>query len=207
MPNHKSAEKRIYVSQKKKALNRSHNSEVKSTIKKFNNAIDTLNLELAEKLLPEVFSCLDSAVHKGVLHKNNAANRKGSLAKKLHDVKEGKLQITIKKDNKTIAAEKAKAAKEARAKAKAEFDEKAAAERKKREEEEEAKSAAKKEKPKKEKKPKKGEEPAAAEEKPLKVEKEEKTKAAKSPAKAKKEETPTEEKPKKAPAKKPAAKK
>ncbi|MCL2255411.1 MAG: 30S ribosomal protein S20 [Firmicutes bacterium] len=196
MPNHKSAEKRIYVSQKKKALNRSHNSEVKTTIKKFNNAIDTLNLELAEKLLPEVFSCLDSAVGKGVLHKNNAANKKSALAKKLNDVKTGKLQIVIKKDNKTIAAEKAKAAKEARAKAKAEFDEKAAADRKKREEAEVEKAATK---PKKEKKTKKGEE--VVEEKPVKEEK------AKATPKAKKEAETTEEKPKKAPAKKAPAKK
>ena len=98
MPNHKSAKKRIYVSQKKKALNRSQNSEVKTTIKKFNNAIDTLNLELAEKLLSEVFSELDSAVSKGVLHKNNAANRKAALSKKLHEVKTGKVEVVIKKD-------------------------------------------------------------------------------------------------------------
>ncbi len=158
MPNIKSAKKRVLVNQKKNTLNRSEISEVKTVIKKFNNAIDTNKIDEAEALLPTVFSVLDSAAAKNVIHKNNAANKKSALAKKLSDVKSGKLVITIKKDNKTIAAEKAKLAQEAREAAKLEFQRAAAekkaakleAEKAKLEAEEAAKAAAKKSKKTKE---------------------------------------------------------
>jgi len=41
----------------------------------------------AEKLLPETVSVIDSAVSKGILHKNNAANKKSALAKNLNALK------------------------------------------------------------------------------------------------------------------------
>lgn len=94
---------------------------VKNAIKKINNAIDTNNLAEAENMLPKTMSVIDSAVSKGVMHKNTAANKKSAIAKRISDIKSGKLVIEIKKDNKTIAAEKAKAAKEAREAEKAAF--------------------------------------------------------------------------------------
>jgi len=120
VPNIKSAKKRVLVNQTKNQLNRAIVSEVKTAIKKFNNAIDTNRIADAEKLLPCTMSVIDSAVSKGVMHKNNAANKKSNLSKRLSDVKSGKITIVIKKDNKTVAAEKAKAAKEAREAIKAE---------------------------------------------------------------------------------------
>jgi len=125
VPNIKSAKKRVLVNQTKNQLNRATISEVKTAIKKFNNAIDTNNIAEAEKLLPMAMSVIDSAVSKGVLHKNNAANKKSNLSKRLSDVKSGKITIVIKKDNKTVAAEKAKAAREAREAIKAENTKKA----------------------------------------------------------------------------------
>ena len=89
-------------------------SAVKTAIKKINAAIDTNNIDEAEKMLPEVMSVLDKAVVKGIMHKNTAANKKSGIAKRIADIKAGKKEVVIKKDNKTIAAEKAKAAKEAR---------------------------------------------------------------------------------------------
>ena len=77
-------------------------------------------------MLPEVMSVIDSAVTKGIIHKNNAANKKSAIAKRIADIKSGKLVVEIKKDNKTLAAEKAKAAKEAREAAKAAFAQKQA---------------------------------------------------------------------------------
>ena len=114
MPNIKSAKKRVKVITKKNQINRSVMSEVKTAIKKFNNAIDTNNIPEAERLLPLTMSVIDSATSKGVLHKNNAANKKSALSKRLSDVKSGKITIVVKKDNKTVAAEKAKVAREAR---------------------------------------------------------------------------------------------
>ena len=103
-------------------------------------------------------SAIDSAVTKGIMHKNTAANKKSAIAKRISDIKSGKLVIEIKKDNKTIAAEKARAAKEAREAERAAFAQKqaeaaAAAEQAKKEAEEKAKAekkAAKKTKAKKE---------------------------------------------------------
>jgi len=120
VPNIKSAKKRVLVIEKKNLRNRSLMSELKTTVKKYHAAIDQNDVALAEKLLPGVYATFDSCVSKGILHKNNAANKKSALAKRLSDVKSGKITIVIKKDNKTIAAEKAKAAKDARDKARAE---------------------------------------------------------------------------------------
>ena len=126
MPNIKSAKKRVLIEKRNNARNRSEMTAVKTAIKKINNAIDTDRIDEAEKMLPEVMSVIDSAVTKGIIHKNNAANKKSAIAKRIADIKSGKLVIEIKKDNKTLAAEKAKAAKEAREAAKAAFAQKQA---------------------------------------------------------------------------------
>ena len=114
MPNIKSAIKRVNTNAKKNEQNKMQMSAVKTAIKKINLAIDTNNIDEAEKMLPELMSVLDKAVVKGLMHKNTAANKKSGIAKRIADIKAGKKEVVIKKDNKTIAAEKAKAAKEAR---------------------------------------------------------------------------------------------
>ena len=126
MPNIKSAKKRVLIEKRNNARNRSEMTAVKTAIKKINNAIDTDRIDEAEKMLPEVMSVIDSAVTKGIIHKNNAANKKSAIAKRIADIKSGNLVVEIKKDNKTLAAEKAKAAKEAREAAKAAFAQKQA---------------------------------------------------------------------------------
>ena len=126
MPNIKSAKKRVLIAEKKNEQNRAYKTRMNHAIKKFNNAIDTNDIEGAEKMLPEVMSVIDQTASKGVIHKNQAANKKSAIAKRLSDVKSGKVVIVIKKDNKTIAAEKAKAAQEIRAQQKAEYQAKAA---------------------------------------------------------------------------------
>lgn len=187
MPNIKSAKKRVLVIRKKNLENRMIRTQMNNAIKKFNNAIDTLNLEDADKLLPATMSTIDKAVSKGVIHKNQAANKKSALSKRLSDVKSGKLVIRIKKDNKTIAAEKARAAQEARAAIKAENARKAA-------ERQAAKIEAEKAKAEAEKPVKKTKEKAPKAEKAEKAEKVEKTEK-KAPAKktTKKKEEPAKE--------------
>lgn len=178
MPNIKSAKKRVLVIEKKNLENRMIRSQMNNAIRKFNNAIDTLALDEAEKMLPSVMSVIDKAVSKGVIHKNNAANKKSAISKRLSDVKSGKLVINIKKDNKTIAAEKARAAQEAREAVKAENARKAAEREAAKLEAEKAKLAA--EKPAKAKKAAKAdkEEKAAKTEKAEKAPKARKTKKA-----------------------------
>ena len=87
MPNTKSAKKRVVVTEKKNSQNKMIRSAVKSAIKKFNAALAAGDVEAAEKLLPETVSVIDSAVSKGILHKNNAANKKSALAKNLNALK------------------------------------------------------------------------------------------------------------------------
>ena len=178
MPNIKSAKKRVLVIEKKNLENRMIRSQMNNAIRKFNNAIDTLALDEAEKMLPSVMSVIDKAVSKGVIHKNNAANKKSAISKRLSDVKSGKLVINIKKDNKTIAAEKARAAQEAREAVKAENARKAAEREAAKLEAEKAKLAA--EKPAKAKKAAK----ADKEDKVAKTDKAEKAPKAKKTKKA-----------------------
>ena len=83
MPNIKSAKKRVLVIEKKTMRNKAVKSALKTQVKKFLTAIDANDKETAVKLYPETVSAIDRAVTKGVLHKNNANNRKAKLAKKL----------------------------------------------------------------------------------------------------------------------------
>lgn len=203
MPNIKSAKKRVLIIAKKNEQNRAYKTRMNHAIKKFNNAIDVNDIEGAEKLLPETMSVIDQTASKGVIHKNQAANKKSALAKRLSDVKSGKLVIVIKKDNKTIAAEKAKAAQEIRAQQKAEYQAKAAERKAARLEAEKAKLEAeqKAKKGKKKDADKKAEEPK--EKKTKKTAKtEEKVESAEAPAEkpkakrtTKKAEKPAEEAP------------
>ena len=83
MPNIKSAKKRVLVIEKKTMRNKAIKSALKTQVKKFLAACDANDKELATKLFPETVSAIDAAATKGVLHKNNANNRKAKLAKKL----------------------------------------------------------------------------------------------------------------------------
>lgn len=187
MPNIKSAKKRVLVIRKKNLENRMIRSQMNNAVKNFNNLIDTLKLEEAEKLLPSTMSIIDKAVSKGVIHKNQAANKKSALSKRFSDVKSGKLEISIKKDNKTIAAEKARAAQEARAAIKAENARKAAERQAAKLEAEKAKLEAEGKIKKTKEKPAKEKAEKTVKEKTEKTEKAEKKPAAKKTA-AKKEE-------------------
>ena len=83
MPNIKSAKKRVLVIEKKTLRNKAVKSALKTQVKKFLSAIEAGDKESATKLFPETVSAIDGAVTKGVIHKNNANNRKAKLAKKL----------------------------------------------------------------------------------------------------------------------------
>ena len=83
MPNIKSAKKRVLVIEKKTLRNKAVKSALKTQVKKFLSAIEAGDKEIATKLFPETVSAIDGAVTKGVIHKNNANNRKAKLAKKL----------------------------------------------------------------------------------------------------------------------------
>lgn len=83
MPNIKSAKKRVLVTEKKTANNKSENSAMKTAVKKFLSAVEAGNKEEATALYTAAVSAIDSAVSDGLFHKNRAANKKSKLAKKL----------------------------------------------------------------------------------------------------------------------------
>ena len=84
MPNIKSAKKRVLVIDKKTERNKAVKSEMRTEVKKFLALVSAGDKEGATKLLPYTCSIIDSAVSKGVIKKNTAANKKSGLAKKLN---------------------------------------------------------------------------------------------------------------------------
>ncbi|HUE83005.1 MAG TPA: 30S ribosomal protein S20 [Pyrinomonadaceae bacterium] len=85
MPNHKSAEKRMRQSEKRRQINRSNRTRVRGAIKNLRTELDQENSKKLKELLPTTVSTIDKAVQKGVLHKNAAARYKSRLTKNVNE--------------------------------------------------------------------------------------------------------------------------
>lgn len=83
MANIKSQIKRNKTNQKANDRNRAVKSELKTTIRQAREAITAGNKDTAQAAVTVAARKLDKAVSKGVLHQNQAANRKSALAKKV----------------------------------------------------------------------------------------------------------------------------
>lgn len=81
MANIKSQIKRIGTNNKANERNKAVKSEVKTAVRAARTAIVAGDKEKAAAALVLASTKLDKAVSKGVLHKNNAANRKSAIAK------------------------------------------------------------------------------------------------------------------------------
>jgi small subunit ribosomal protein S20 len=86
MPNIKSAEKRVLVAKERNARNKASKSELKTSLKKFDTAVSEGNREAAESAYKVAVKTVDQAASKGLIHKNNAAHKKSSLAGKLNGI-------------------------------------------------------------------------------------------------------------------------
>jgi small subunit ribosomal protein S20 len=86
MPNHKSAEKRVRQSEKRRVINRSHRTKVRTYIKKVRTALASGSAEEVQKVLPEAISVIDKSVQKGVMHANAAARYKARLTVQANQV-------------------------------------------------------------------------------------------------------------------------
>lgn len=80
MANIKSQLKRIKTNEKRRVRNKSVKSSVKTAIRKFREAADAGDKEQAVTLLREASKKLDKAASKGVIHANQAANKKSAMA-------------------------------------------------------------------------------------------------------------------------------
>jgi len=84
MPNIKSAIKRVKTNEKRRALNASQKSALRSAVKSADQAIASTDVEAAKAALIAATKKLDKAVTKGLIHKNAASRKKSRLAKKLN---------------------------------------------------------------------------------------------------------------------------
>ena len=83
MANIKSQIKRIKTNEKARLRNKAVKSELRTAIRRTRAAVDAGNLAEATEAQRVAARKLDKAVSKGVLHKNNAANKKAALAKRV----------------------------------------------------------------------------------------------------------------------------
>ncbi|MBG6225567.1 small subunit ribosomal protein S20 [Arthrobacter sp. CAN_A2] len=84
MANIKSQKKRILTNEKARQRNNSVKSELKTAIRAVNTAVEGSDKEAAATALQAASRKLDKAVTKGVLHRNNAANHKSAISKKVN---------------------------------------------------------------------------------------------------------------------------
>ena len=80
--NIKSQLKRIKTNRVATERNKAVKSELKTWIRKFQAAVDTGDAAAAKDALATASKKLDKAASKGVIHANQAANKKSAMAKK-----------------------------------------------------------------------------------------------------------------------------
>jgi small subunit ribosomal protein S20 len=84
MPNSLSAKKRVRQNEKRRQLNRSKKSRIKTEVKKFLSSVEAGEHEAAEKILSYTTKLLDKAAKSNLLHPNRVARQKSSLQNALN---------------------------------------------------------------------------------------------------------------------------
>ncbi|WP_433387006.1 30S ribosomal protein S20 [Micromonospora sp. KLBMP9576] len=83
MANIKSQIKRNRQNEKRRLRNKSVKSSLKTAVRKFQEAAEAGDVEKATTLMLDASRKLDKAASKGVIHSNQAANRKSAIAKRV----------------------------------------------------------------------------------------------------------------------------
>lgn len=86
MANIKSKIKRIKTNEQSRLRNKSVKSSLKTSIRKFREAVEAGEKEKATELQRAAGRALDKAASKGVIHANQAANKKSAMAKRLNNL-------------------------------------------------------------------------------------------------------------------------
>lgn len=76
--------KRAKKAAQNRLINAMHKSRLKNAIKKYQGLVAAEDKEAAKENLTKVISLIDKSVGKGILHKNNAAHKKSSLARQFN---------------------------------------------------------------------------------------------------------------------------
>jgi small subunit ribosomal protein S20 len=82
MPNRRAAIKRLRVDKKRRLRNIKIKNELKKTLKKFQALLSAKNINEAKATLGKVYSLLDKAAKKKIIHPNTANRKKARLARK-----------------------------------------------------------------------------------------------------------------------------
>ncbi len=80
MPKIKSAIKRVEIAERNRTRNRSWRSAVRTARNAVEETITAADPARAREELSQLYSVIDRAVVKGILHRNNAARKKARLA-------------------------------------------------------------------------------------------------------------------------------
>lgn len=86
MANIKSQMKRIKTNEKARQRNQAVKSSVKTAIRKFREAAAAGDKDKAIELQRAAGRALDKAASKGVIHKNQAANKKSAMARRANQL-------------------------------------------------------------------------------------------------------------------------
>lgn len=86
MANIKSQKKRNLTNEKRRVRNQAYKSELKTYVRKVREAVAAGDKDAAVTTLAQASRKLDKAVSKGVIHKNQAAQRKSKLAKAVNSL-------------------------------------------------------------------------------------------------------------------------
>lgn len=84
MANIKSQIKRVKTNEKRRQRNKSVRSAVRTAVRKFREAAEAGDTDKAVVLQRDAAKALDKAASKGVIHANQAANRKSAMAKRVN---------------------------------------------------------------------------------------------------------------------------
>ena len=82
--------KRNKQNEKRRLRNRVYRGSARIAVREARTALETDNVEETRAAVLQAVSALDKAAEKGVIHKNNAARRKGRLMKQLASLESAK---------------------------------------------------------------------------------------------------------------------
>ena len=86
MANIKSQLKRIKTNEKARLRNKAVKSELKTYVRRVREAVAAADKDKASTALVEATRKLDKAVSKGVIHANQAANKKSAMAQRVNSL-------------------------------------------------------------------------------------------------------------------------
>ncbi|REJ78297.1 MAG: 30S ribosomal protein S20 [Acidobacteria bacterium] len=86
MANHQSAKKRIRQNERRRAINRSSRSSLRTQIKKLRAALSEGDKQASQEQLQPTISLIDKMVNKNILHKNTAARYKSRLTRHVNEL-------------------------------------------------------------------------------------------------------------------------